>query len=63
MTDKEQHKFEVELIVRGAGQPDAQVSREYQSFDAASTDKALKEIHDSIDVATLARMNGVNDKD
>jgi hypothetical protein len=57
----EEHRFEVDLIVRRPGQPDATVSREYVSKDAASTDKAAKEVWQGMDAGTLARMHPVND--
>ena len=63
MTANEEHLFEVDLIVRAAGQPDARISREYTSVDAASTDKAATEIFGAIDAKTRARMVGVNDQD
>jgi hypothetical protein len=40
----ENRVFEVDLIVRAAGQPDARVSREYVSANKASTDGAAGEI-------------------
>lgn len=57
----EEHTYEVDLIVRGAGQPDTVISREYQSQNAASTDKAAREIWEALGADAKARMRGVND--
>jgi preprotein translocase subunit SecA len=62
-THAEQHPFEVEIRVRAARQQDAVYAREYVSQDAASTDKALKELVTGISSDTLERMRGVQDGD
>jgi hypothetical protein len=55
--------FEVDLIVRAAGQKDARVSREYVSANKASTDGAAGEIFGAIDEAVQKRMRPVADQD
>jgi hypothetical protein len=57
----ENRVFEVDLIVRAAGQPDARVSREYVSANKASTDGAAGEIFGAIDEAVKRNMRSVND--
>ena len=58
---EESHVFEVDLIVRGAGQPDMVISREYVSKDKASTDGAAGEIWSGVSPDVKARMRGVQD--
>lgn len=55
------HRFEVDMIVRKPGQPDAVVSREYVSVDKASTDGAASEIWAGVSDDTKARMSPVAD--
>lgn len=61
MSESESHPFELEVRVRAHGQEDAVSHREYVSNDAASTDKALKEIWDGVSNDVKARMRGVGD--
>ena len=61
MTEKEQHRFELEVRVSRPGQQDAVINREYVSQDSTSTDKAIQEIWYSVSDATKARMHPVND--
>ena len=60
---EEGHVFEVDLVVRAAGQPDMVISREYVSKDKASTDGAAGEIWNGVSPDVKARMRGVNDSD
>jgi hypothetical protein len=53
--------FEVDLIVRAAGQPDARVSREYVTADKASTDGAAGEIWAGVSDDVKAKCRTVND--
>jgi hypothetical protein len=52
----EEHPFEIEVRVRAHGQEDAVLHREYISHDAASTDKAIKEVWDGMSAGTKSRM-------
>ena len=57
----EQHRFELEVRVSAASQPDAILHREYTSKDSASTDKALTEVWAAVNNDTKARMSPVAD--
>jgi hypothetical protein len=52
----EEHPYELEVRIKAHGQEDAVLHREYVSKDAASTDKALKEVWDGMGAGTKARM-------
>lgn len=53
--------FEVDLIVRAHGQPDATVHREYTSPQKASTDGAAGEVWAGVSDEIKARMTPVAD--
>lgn len=61
--DTERHVFEVDVLVRANGQPDAIVSREYVSREKASTDGAVTEIWEAVSDDIKARMRPVNCRD
>jgi hypothetical protein len=52
----EEHPYELEVRIRAHGQEDAVLHREYISHDAASTDKAIKEVWDGMSAGTKSRM-------
>lgn len=57
----ESHLYELEVRVSRPGQPDATVHREYQSVDAASTDRAIQEVWGGVSNDIKARMHPVAD--
>ncbi len=61
MTDKEQHRYELEVRVSVHGQEPAVINREYVSQDAASTDKAIQEVWAGVSNEIKAHMHPVND--